>query len=166
MLIGFTGTREGMTDFQREELSNLLKLKACTEFMHGDAVGSDEQANYLALGLGIKVFSIHPPDNPHKRAWCFDPEKTTNHNRIITQYKDIDGVQVKWFPVLGYLERNKKIVDSTELLIATPKEFRHTLRSGTWATIRYCWKKKKNLVIIPPVERMETIGVNDVSKSQ
>jgi hypothetical protein len=56
-------------------------------------------------------------------------------------------------PVEPYLERNKRIVDNVTLLIATPKEFHHTLRSGTWSTIRYAWKKKIDVVIIPPIER-------------
>ena len=142
-----------MTDFQKIELAKLLKIKECSEFIHGDCIGSDAQANSIALNAGIKIFTIHPPDNPNKRAWCFDDSKETKSNRILTPYEDVKGIRVRWHPAIGYLERNKNIVDQSDLLIATPKEFRHSLRSGTWATIRHAWKTKKNLVIIPPVER-------------
>lgn len=153
MIVGFTGSQHGMTNFQREELSKLLILNECSEFHHGDCIGSDEQANMIAVVAGITIFCIHPPDNPNKRAFCFDKDKLTHHLAIpIDKYAE--GIHVKWYPTMGYLERNKKIVDSVSIMIAAPKEYRNTVRSGTWSTIRYAWKtKKKNLIIIPPVER-------------
>jgi hypothetical protein len=154
MKIGFTGTQRGMTKFQKETLREVLELQKCSEFCHGDCIGSDAQANQIALDMGIRIFTIFPPNETKKRAFCF------NYNKLKrgTDYYEIDVnefdiARVKWMPENTYLERNKYIVDSVEWMIATPKEHEHTLRSGTWATIRYAWKKKKGITIIPPVER-------------
>lgn len=116
MKIGFTGTQRGMTDTQRTRVAELLKR--ASEFHHGDCVGADAQAHELALALKIPIV-IHPPENPNKRAWC-------------------QGGLV--LPPKPYLERNQDIVDQTEILIATPFEA-ETLRSGTWATVRYARRR-------------------------
>ena len=153
MILGFTGTQSGMSDFQKEEFRKLLFHYKVTELLHGDCIGSDEEANNIGVQEGIKVFTIHPPTNPSKRSFCFDYEGLTKFNHILTEFKDIDGMHVRWQPVKPYLERNINIVEACEVLIATPKEYVHTLRSGTWQTIRHCWKIKKHVVIIPPVTR-------------
>ncbi len=155
MIIGFTGTQQGMTDFQKDFLFKILKEMGCTEFHHGDCIGADLEANHIALGAGADIFSIHPPNNWHKRAFCFDPEMETKYVKVITEFKSIGTLSVRWCPTKPYLERNQDIINDTALLIAAPKEFHHTLRSGTWATIRYAWKNKKPVTIIPPVSRME-----------
>jgi len=46
--------------------------------------------------------------------------------------------------------RNHKMVDSAGVLLATPKEDHEVLRSGTWATIRYAYKKNKQVVLVWP----------------
>ena len=159
MIIGFTGTRNGMTDFQKEHLATILREKFCTEFMHGDCLGADQQANDIAKDCGIKIFTIHPPDDSRKRAFCFDQAQLMKYNKDVTPYYHITGVDVRWFPTDAYLKRNHRIVDMCELIVATPKEFTHTIRSGTWATIRYAWKTKKDsVIVIPPVDRMEEQG--------
>ena len=52
---------------------------------------------------------------------------------------------------LPYLERNRKIVDNSDMLLAAPAgpEAEH-LRSGTWSTIRYAIKMGKRVFIILP----------------
>lgn len=154
MLIGFTGTQSGMTSFQKEELAKILNIKQCTEFLHGDCIGADREANDIALKSGVILFTIHPPDNMKKRAFCFDIFMKTKWNRIITPYENwSDVIKVRWYPVDAYLKRNQRIVDSVELMIAAPKEHKHTVRSGTWSTIRYAWKSKKDIIVIPPIDR-------------
>lgn len=157
MIVGFTGTQNGMTLWQKKELVKVLKHYQCTEFIHGDCIGADKEANDIALGIGITIFTIYPPIHDYKRAYCFNEQKRAMH--LIPSYHDVmvDNkiIKVKWNEPHPYLERNKFIVDAVPLLIACPKEFRHTVRSGTWATIRYAWKTKKNDLIIPPIERPE-----------
>lgn len=153
MVIGFTGTQSGMTQFQKDTFASILTLHSVTELHHGDCIGADEEANRIALYEGIKIFSIHPPSNHNRRAFCFDEEQATKFNHVLTDYKELISSRVRWYPVKPYLERNQEMIDVVEMSIATPKEYHHTLRSGTWATIRYAWKIKKHIVIIPPVDR-------------
>lgn len=45
--IGFTGTREGMTQAQKDVFASLVARIEPDEFHHGDCVGSDEAAAEL-----------------------------------------------------------------------------------------------------------------------
>lgn len=136
MKIGFTGTQEGMTGAQKIKINELLyTLKQKTtlyedEFHEGDCIGADAEATELAHLIGYVVV-CHPPVLKRKRAFG---------------YYDI------MLPEKDYLVRNHDIVDASDVVIATPKEFKEELRSGTWATIRYaickCIKKKDKLLYI------------------
>jgi len=46
--------------------------------------------------------------------------------------------------------RNHKIVDICDILVAFPQTNSETVRSGTYATIRYARKCKKPIIIIYP----------------
>jgi len=128
--IGFTGTQVGMTDEQKSSLKKYLKISVkYSEYHHGDCIGADEQFHKILEELGTDDIIIHPPIKNVKRAFC--------KAKTILKPKD-------------YLERNKDIVDASEVLIATPKGFDEELRSGTWSTIRYCKKQKKSAFIIYP----------------
>lgn len=129
--IGFTGTRHGMSDAQKNSFLTLIKEKEFNEFHHGDCIGSDEQAHKMVETYKndhkekIKIHG-HPPKYKKYRANCkFDIEYTPD----------------------DYLERNHNIVDATDILIATP-DVPETLRSGTWATVRYAREKNKKIYII------------------
>jgi hypothetical protein len=139
MNVGFTGTRFGMSELQKQALyGKLTELKEpkqsqiyaiiWEEFHHGDCVGADAEAHAIALTFRFKVV-IHPPDQDKLRAFC----KT---------YSRLE------FP-RPYLERNKIIVDSCNLLIAAPRTNGEKLRSGTWSTIRYAKHMKKEVYILP-----------------
>lgn len=68
--IGFTGTRRGMTDAQKESVI-LLLLGAvghgATAFHHGCAVGADTEAAAIAEGLGLLPVEHPAGDQPLKR---------------------------------------------------------------------------------------------------
>ena len=50
-----------------------------------------------------------------------------------------------------YHERNRNIVDATDILVATPKENKGDIyRGGTWYTINYAVSKGKPVYIIWP----------------
>lgn len=120
--IGFTGTRSGLTDKQKETL--LIELKKLQEagyrkFHHGDCIGADAEAHDIAESLGYDII-IHPPINPTARAF--------KKGKITLENKD-------------YLIRNHDIVDQTSYLLVCPKEDNEQLRSGTWATYRYAVSK-------------------------
>lgn len=120
-----------MTKRQRRLLTSLLtSLKnEIILFHHGDCVGADEQAHYIALDLGIEV-AIHPPSTVAKRAFC-------------------TGWKKRYLPK-PYMERNIDIVNCTELLIGCPKENDEEIRSGTWSTMRYAWRHTKPVRVLDP----------------
>lgn len=159
MIVGFTGSQSGMTPFQKNEIKTLLEYKGCSEFAFGDCIGSDIEAANIAVDSGVEIFTVFPPDNPNKRAFFADPKHDRLHVGFNTPYIDVElrgkRIKVRWMPTKAYLERNKDIVNYCGFLVATPKEFKHTIRSGTWSTIRYAWKLKKDIVIVPPVERTQ-----------
>jgi len=127
--IGFTGTRKGMTNKQKEIFRHLLQFFECTEFHHGSCVGADQEAGDIAKILGCKLV-LHPPTNKDHMANCTGDE--------IREPKP-------------YLVRDKDIVDETSLLIGTPHGFDEIMRgSGTWATIRYGRKVNTNVLIVFP----------------
>jgi len=59
MVIGFTGTRHGMTKPQRATLAGLLRSRS-GEFHHGDAIGADREAARLAFYYGCKLVPHRP----------------------------------------------------------------------------------------------------------
>jgi hypothetical protein len=132
--IGFTGTQAGMTTEQKVTLGHYLNIatrptKIDVEYHHGDCIGADADFHKLLEERNITNIIIHPPIINKKRAFC--------KSNFILEPKD-------------YLDRNKDIVNASEILIATPKENDEQLRSGTWSTIRYCKKQKKQAFIIFP----------------
>jgi hypothetical protein len=137
---GFTGTREGMTDFQREAFQRFIREvlvvpASFEEFHHGCCVGADVDAVLLLDAMGVRTPDLkiigHPPTDGKlvSKAACSrsdvlcDPEP--------------------------YLDRNKSIVNACDMLIACPKGPEEQ-RSGTWSTIRYAKKNNVGMVIIYP----------------
>jgi hypothetical protein len=121
MIIGFTGTQKGMTNLQKAWIKIYLTNHSneITSVHHGDCIGADKDFDTIAKELNLIRFS-HPANNTeNKRANC-DAEKT--------------------YPSKPALERNKDIVNTTDMLLATPGQNKEILRSGTWATIRYALK--------------------------
>ena len=130
--IGFTGTQVGMNNSQKDTFLSIVKYfikhNKISNYHHGDCVGADKDSHEIISNLvGINIW-IHPPIIETKRAFC----KPYHH---MHEQKD-------------YIARNHDIVNSSCLMIATPKEKEEQLRSGTWATIRYATKKKIPVIII------------------
>ena len=136
MKIGFTGTQTGMCKEQKKMLYNILtELKQSketlpTEFHHGDCIGADKEAHDIVQLIGGIDLILHPPENDKKRAFC-------------------EGYARRAHPK-PYLERNRRIVDSVDLLIVAPKEQEETLRSGTWSTYRYAKRTNVGRIVILP----------------
>jgi hypothetical protein len=132
MIVGFTGTRIGMTDDQKIAFSRWMQTQCLKNQIvilhHGDCLGADELAHGIAKGLGCGVV-IHPPTNPSMRAFC----------------KEYDRIEEP----KHYLIRNVDIVMASDVLVAVP-EGAERMRSGTWSTIRYAKKVGKPFVVISP----------------
>lgn len=115
MIVGFTGTREGMSDRQAQALFYVLSGMLPSEVHHGDCVGADAEAFEMAKRLGITTVA-HPPLAAIHRAH-------TESDRM-------------WAPA-EYLVRDRDIVHAIDLLIGAPLGAPKGLRSGTWYTVRY-----------------------------
>lgn len=125
--LGFTGTRDGMTDAQKAAVSEILGVENCV-FHHGDCIGSDKQAHDIATCLGVYIH-VWPPTSRALRAFCVGNAMHQPEN---------------------YLVRNQHIVDNSAMLIATPKESVEKTLSGTWYTVRYAKSQHKPVCIILP----------------
>jgi len=117
MIVGFTGTRRGLTALQMKALAHVLHDDAIELLVHGGAKGADATADMLATTYKIER-RVRP--GPHSTSWQ-------------------EGAEV--MPAVENLLRNRDIVDDADVLIACPSTYQERQRSGTWATIR-CARKR------------------------
>jgi len=127
MRVGFTGTREGMSQQQKEQFVVKLYELNPTEFHHGDCIGADADAHDIVREFfpDVKVV-IHPPSKTTTQAF-----KKGDESRVPAPY----------------IMRDKDIVDETVHLIGAPLG-PEKIRSGTWTTIRYARKTNKPHTIL------------------
>ena len=142
-IIGFTGARRGLTNFQRNEIYRLLVELKASEFHHGDYVGADLIAHKIALSLHIPIV-VHPPEDSSFRAYSHMLPKSFKVDLVTT----LDPAP--------YIERNHCIVDFSNIILATPKSEELEMRSGTWATVRYARRFDNSIYMIYP-KRMEIL---------
>ena len=142
MHIGFTGTQKGMTDFQKKEVAMILLFHHPVRYIleslpgtvfqvhHGDCIGADAELEDMAKEYGYTTYA-HPASDvaEEKKAYC-------KSDHIL--------------PAKPALERNKDIVNVTDIMIATPRQNHEVLRSGTWSTIRYAKKYGTIIHVIYP----------------
>lgn len=128
MIIGFTGSRDGMSYAQVVAIYTLLQEHKPDKVAHGDCVGADKDFHSIAEYLKIRVKG-YPPINPKLRAFTECDE--------LAEEKE-------------YLVRNKDIVNESDLLIATPKEYSEQWQGGTWSSVRYAKKQKKPVIVVWP----------------
>lgn len=126
----FTGTRNGLTQAQGDELANLLLILHPQICRHGDCIGADKTFHSLVRALipGAGII-VYPSNIPGLRANC--------QGDVVLKPSEP-------------LERNHRMVESSEYVIACPAERMEVLRSGTWATIRYAKKLDKPMTVVYP----------------
>lgn len=132
--VGFTGTRQGMTHPQRVMVEALLTALACDEFHHGDCDGADSEAHDIAAHGLLLAVVVHPPSDSRLRAHRAPPMGT--------------GGRV--CPPKPYHDRNRDIVDETEVLVAAPAEAIEQSKGGTWWTVRYALSVGRTVYIVAP----------------
>lgn len=129
-IYGFTGTRTGLNINQKTTIINLLTDELNKGFNievhHGDCVGADKDFHDICEKLNIKIV-IHPPNDDKLRAFC-------------------QSLKIK--SPKPYLNRNRDIVDESNILIGCPLSNVEIIHSGTWYTIRYARKVNKETLII------------------
>lgn len=135
MKLGFTGTRHGLNDIQAVTLSAWIANHGpFEEAHHGDCIGADSAFHTLTRADPKTVLHIHPSDSVGWRA-----------------FRDGDV----YHPEKPPLERNKDIVNASDMVLACPMENVEVMRSGTWATIRNCRKVGRTLLVFYPDGRVE-----------
>ena len=132
MKVGFTGTREGMSDRQKRALSELLRCLNIEQLHHGACVGADQECVLTCKAVGASWIAIY--------AWPCDIESMVSDVAV----KLSDKVMAPVKP----LDRNQDIVMCSDLLIAAPRTAQEQQRSGTWATIRYARKAGIPVIIL------------------
>lgn len=134
MIVGFTGTQNGLTFRQREALRDYLHSLHAERFHHGDCIGADATAHtFMVRRVPIE---IHPSNIKDKRAFCRGA--TIVH------------------PPKPPLDRNVDIVKVADLMVACPKNSFEEGRSGTWSTARETLRRKKLLTIVWPNGKVQT----------
>lgn len=127
-ILGYTGTRRGMTREQTQTVMDIVAAEQPDEAHHGDCIGGDADFHAIIWSFGV-VPTIHPPEDERLRAFC-EP-----------------GIILEPKP---YLERDRDIVTACNLLIAAPDNYVFKGKSGTWYTIAYALKVHRLMIIVYP----------------
>ncbi len=128
MNIGFTGSAHRVTPQQMSALREALIRRPSAVLVHGGCITADDFADQMAAKLGINRVVFPANDvKPHLRV-----SEAALRSRT--------GSRVTVMSARPALERNKDIVNFSDLLIALPGQKTEVLRSGTWATVRYARK--------------------------
>lgn len=128
LIVGFTGTRHGMTHPQWEGVKRLLEEVEPYEVHHGDCVGADEEFHQLAMQLNLRTV-IHPPIIHTLRAYC--------QGDLVLKPKD-------------YTARNRDIVQVSEFIIAAPPTEQEQQFGGTWQTVRFSREYNRPCKVVLP----------------
>lgn len=141
MILGFSGTRQGMTkEQQRFVVDALAGATEHVEFHHGCCRGSDEEAHWLAFELGCSIVG-HPP------------VKTD-------LMMDVEGFRDSFLRLEApqpYLVRDRAIVDVCDALIGCPAW--GPRQGGTWYTVNYARLQGKPGRVVMPSGRVERLPV-------
>lgn len=138
MILGYTGTRKGMTQAQVQTVDELVDrlaprvIGSSYQFLHGCAEGGDRQFHGIVAARG--PLWLYPVLD-EQRAWA------KRHRRafdILVECADLIG-------------RNHDMADKAMAFIAAPRGFVEQKRgSGTWATMRYCKKIHRICYVVWP----------------
>jgi len=127
--IGVTGTREGANDAQLRRIgAYMMSLGEGHELHHGDCRGVDVEVAAIARYLGWRIV-CHPPKSNEQQGFYGGDE--------VRESK-------------GYLQRDRQIVDETELLLVVPLHNSPQKKGGTWYTHDYAVKKGRRVEIFYP----------------
>ena len=127
MKVGFTGTRYGMSERQKEAFRIGLESVTLYEFHHGSCQGADVEAARIVREVKPDCLIVaHPgPDG--------DP------------HRELSGVDDVTTAPKTHFARNRDIVNQTDMLAATPLQDEPQSRGGTWYTIGYAQKSGKGV---------------------
>lgn len=134
IIIGFTGTRKGMTDSQRDAVKRLIQrfieryVSHTCLGLHGDCIGADVDFHDICRGFGLGV--IKRPSTWSATVAGTDAQQVDEPKRPFT--------------------RNRDIVHEATCLIGCPPNFEQFRGSGTWYTIGYARQCDKPIFVVLP----------------
>lgn len=137
MNLGFTGTRNGMSDAQAAVFEGMLT--DVSVFRHGSCQGADVEAARIirkVYGQKVKIIALPGPDDDH--------------------YRQDSGVDDEVLPGRTHFARNRAIVAGSDMMIATPAANTWQERGGTFYTANYSIKVGKPLIVIWPDGSIES----------
>jgi len=135
-VVSFSGPAR--TSFQEADfVEDIVARKVrAARFVSGGAYGVDTAAAYGVdlYGLGSLHFVV--------------PASLPNNRKFVKKLVDDDRATVEY--VSGtYMDRNDRLVELADELVAFPRTREEERRSGTWATIRRAWKAKVPVTLYP-----------------
>lgn len=139
MILGFTGTRRGMTMAQSRQVAAIIAMRTPVEVHHGCCKGADVQFHGLCAAYAPAA---------RRHGWP---------GPIGVWRAEIDGLDFE-HPWMPYGERNQAIVNACDVLIAAPLEHGACWIAGgggTWQTIRRAREARKPVIIVWPDGRLE-----------
>lgn len=148
MILGFTGTREGMTVAQIAALPIVVRVRSNGKIslpervLHGGAVGADTEFDeyvvpkYWGMILDVRPIVVFPVGTDRWHYWKYDAGQA--------------GIRHLNEPTHDPLARNREIVRRCDWLLACPATQRETQRGGTWYTVRQAREARKPRTIILP----------------
>ena len=129
MRVSFTGTREGMSEKQKNDIGKwaTANWKEISIFAHGNCMGADFEAHTIFRSIC----------GPELRIAIFP-------STCIRTQMPIPSDAWHVAPPKAPLDRDRDIVDcGCDILLAAPFQVHEVRRSGTWATLRYARDRKK-----------------------
>jgi hypothetical protein len=125
--ISFTGTRQGMSEYQKAQFAAWISVHKdeILSFTHGSCIGADVEAHEIVSSICGQCVFIH--------IWPSNDPKT----RVKLMPSDNCRVEMPKNPTA----RNLDIVKGSDLLLATPLG-RRTPRGGTWNAVAKAEKLK------------------------
>ncbi len=127
MILGFTGTRNPITDQQRDVLCEWIDR--ATVLHHGACVNADEESHEAALAANLDLIVVHPP---------------VDTRLMMTPDWNHPNVEVRQH--LPYHRRNRNIVNASTCLLALPdgpwKPF-----GGTWYCVDFASGRKDSFAL-------------------
>ncbi len=148
--LGFTGSRNGMSHDQIWGIRKFLKQAGTDvrEVHHGNSIGADaEMHSILTMAFPDVEIIKHPSTH-------------------ITQQALTTPSKVCPLCPMAPLDRNRHIVDNSDVLLAAPKGYVEEQRSGTWSTIKYAWEHGHVTLIVWPNGKIEQLDGDDLRKDR
>jgi len=133
MVIGFTGTRSGMSDKQKRQIEHYLRnINFPNKVHHGMCIGADEDFHNICDKINVDTIVGHPGKSKKDVIGEARPYRA-----------DVECDEE--YPETTHFERNRRIVDMSDIILACP--YNNSKTGGTWYTINYAKKVDKQVII-------------------